>query len=78
MSLRVILGAVVVALTVLWLILAPAVSAPAQPPEALPVGTLTAYSPATPPALGTAAFLPTLTQAEPVTIVGHERSIGTR
>jgi hypothetical protein len=78
MSLRVILGAVVVALIVLWLILAPAVSAPARPPEALPVGTLTAYSPATPPTLEMAAFLPTLTEAEPITIVRRERSIGTR
>ncbi len=36
MSGRVILAAVIVALIVLWLILVPAVSAPARPPEVPP------------------------------------------
>jgi hypothetical protein len=78
MSLRVILGAVVAALTVLWLILAPAVSAPARPPEASPVERLIAYSAATPPAPETSDLLTARTPAEPVTIVRRERSLWTR
>ncbi len=39
MSARVILGAIVVALIVLWLVLAPAVSSPARPPEIPPTPT---------------------------------------